>query len=237
MGICTSVSRGNKTVEAKSIKKRSENENITDENRINEQENKENKNNESLISKKSSKEDKEEKEDYPDIIISYLSNGKTEFEQTFKTKDNVSNLFDILLEKKSKYAEYDLIVNDKISLLTKLNEKIGSIFPQTEKGEVKMKYLGLDISDDVKSDYESSHEVIGTPLFNLGISGGDEKKNNTGNTKPINLFCSIDLLNTSKIEELPSLNTPRCFHSMIYIPKKYIFIVGGGTLDVELYLH
>ena len=43
MGICTSVSRGNKTVEAKSIKKRSENENITDENRINEQENKENK--------------------------------------------------------------------------------------------------------------------------------------------------------------------------------------------------
>jgi len=277
MGICTSVSRGNKTVEAKSIKKRSENENITDENRINEQENKENKNNESLISKKSSKEDKEEKEDYPDIIISYLSNGKTEFEQTFKTKDNVSNLFDILLEKKSKYAEYDLIVNDKISLLTKLNEKIGSIFPQTEKGEVKMKYLGLDISDDVKSDYESSHEVIGTPLFNLGenfgviiysvrdnnlkaeiiknkklakfsqlssicnmknllfISGGDEKKNNTGNTKPINLFCSIDLLNTSKIEELPSLNAPRCFHSMIYIPKKYIFIVGGGTLDVELY--
>ena len=140
-----------------------------------------------------------------------------------------------------------------------------------------MKYLGLDISDDVKSDYESSHEVIGTPLFNLGenfgviiysvrdnnlkaeiiknkklakfsqlssicnmknllfISGGDEKKNNSGNTKPINLFCSIDLLNTSKIEELPSLNTPRCFHSMIYIPKKYIFIVGGGTLDVELY--
>ena len=31
MGICTSVSRGNKTVEAKSIKKRSENENITDD--------------------------------------------------------------------------------------------------------------------------------------------------------------------------------------------------------------
>ena len=93
MGICTSVSRGNKTVEAKSIKKRSENENITDENRINEQENKENKNNESLISKKSSKEDKEEKEDYPDIIISYLSNGKTEFEQTFKTKEMIKLVY------------------------------------------------------------------------------------------------------------------------------------------------
>jgi hypothetical protein len=45
----------------------------------------------------------------------------------------------------------------------------------------------------------------------LFISGGDEKKNNTGNTKPINLFCSIDLLNTSKIEELPSLNVQNVF--------------------------
>ena len=275
MGICTSTGRSEKIIEARkrSISKNNE---IFSENKNTNEIKKDNKNNESLISDKDSRE-KEIKETYPDIIINYMSNGKTEFEQLFKTKDNISNLFDVLLEKKSKYAEYDLIANDKISLLTKLNEKIGSIFPQTEKGEVKMKYLGLDISDDVKSDYESSHEVIGTPLFNLGenfgviiysvrdnnlkaeiiknkklakfsqlssicnmknllfISGGDEKKNNTGNTKPINLFCSIDLLNTSKIEELPSLNTPRCFHSMIYIPKKYIFIVGGGTLDVELY--
>ena len=160
---------------------------------------------------------------------------------------------------------------------TKLNEKIGDIFPQTEKGEVNMLYLGLDISYDVKSEYESSYEVIGSPLFNLGenfgvliyfvkdnsfkaeiiqnkklskfsqlssicnannylyISGGDETKNNSGKPKPINLFFSIDLSNTNKIEELPQLNTARCFHSMIYIPKKYIFIVGGGTLDVELY--
>ena len=140
-----------------------------------------------------------------------------------------------------------------------------------------MLYLGLDISEDVKSEYESSNEAIGTPLFNLGekfgvliyfvkdnslkseiiqnkklskfnqlssvcnmkntlyISGGDESKNNSGKTKPINLFYSIDLLSVNKIEELPSLNTPRYFHSMIYIPKKYIFIVGGGTLDVELF--
>ena len=278
MGICTSVSRGNKTIQAKNLPKKIENEeNTNEENKINDREKNENKNNDSLISDKNSKEKLDEKEDYPDIIISYLSKGKTEFEQTFKTKDNVSNLFDILLEKKSKYEEYDLIANDKISLLSKLNEKIGNIFPKTEKGEVTMKYLGLDISNDLKSDYESSHEVIGTPLFNLGenfgvliynvrdntlkaeiiknkklskfnqlssicnmknilyISGGDEKKNNSGKTKPINLFCSIDLLNTSKIEDLPELKIARCFHSMIYVPKKYIFIIGGGTPDVELY--
>ena len=69
----------------------------------------------------------------------------------------------------------------------------------------------------------------------LYISGGDENKNSTEKTNPINLFYSIDLLNTNKIEELPSLNTARCFHSMIYIPNKYIFFVGGNTPDVELY--
>ena len=270
MGICTSVGRSSKTIQANKIPE-FKNEIISET-----KENKENKNEESLISDKNSRE-KEEKENYPDIIINYMSNGKSEFEQLFKTKDNISNLFDILLEKKSKYAEYDLIVNDKISLSSKLNEKIGNIFQQTEKGEVSMLYLGLDISEDVKSEYESSNEAIGTPLFNLGekfgvliyfvkdnsfkseiiqnkklskfnqlssvcnmkntlyISGGDESKNNSGKTKPINLFYSIDLLSVNKIEELPSLNTPRCFHSMIYIPKKYIFIVGGGTLDVELF--
>ena len=277
MGCCTAINRPNKIIQANKMSNAKNDLNLNSTSEKKEEiNNKEDKNNASLISEKNSNE-KEEKDNYPDIIITYMFNGKSEFEQTFKTKDNISNLFDILLEKKSKYAEYDLIVNDKISLSTKLNEKIGSIFPETVKAEVNMLYLGLDISDDIKSEYENNTEVIGSPLYNLGenfgvliyfikdnifraeiiknkklskfnhlssvcnmnnvlfISGGDEQKNNTGKTKPINLFYSIDLLKTNKIEELPSLNTPRCFHSMIYIPKKYIFIVGGGTLDVELY--
>ena len=277
MGCCTAINRPNKIIQANKMSNAKNDLNLNSTSEKKEEiNNKEDKNNASLISEKNSNE-KEEKDNYPDIIITYMFNGKSEFELSFKTKDNISNLFDILLEKKSKYAEYDLIVNDKISLSTKLNEKIGSIFPKTEKAEVNMLYLGLDISDDIKSEYENNTEVIGSPLYNLGenfgvliyfikdnifraeiiknkklskfnhlssvcnmnnvlfISGGDEQKNNTGKTKPINLFYSIDLLKTNKIEELPSLNTPRCFHSMIYIPKKYIFIVGGGTLDVELY--
>jgi hypothetical protein len=277
MGCCTAINRPNKIIQANKMSNAKNDLNLNSTSEKKEEiNNKEDKNNASLISEKNSNE-KEEKDNYPDIVITYMFNGKSEFELSFKTKDNISNLFDILLEKKSKYAEYDLIVNDKISLSTKLNEKIGSIFPKTEKAEVNMLYLGLDISDDIKSEYENNTEVIGSPLYNLGenfgvliyfikdnifraeiiknkklskfnhlssvcnmnnvlfISGGDEQKNNTGKTKPINLFYSIDLLKTNKIEELPSLNTPRCFHSMIYIPKKYIFIVGGGTLDVELY--
>ena len=284
MGICTSVSRKSKVIEANQMNKKDFdiNTNSAAFNKENSNNNQENKNNGSLISDKNSdekdiKSPEKEKNNYPDILINYMSNGKLELEQIFKTEDKVSNLFDILLEKKSKYAEYDLIANDKVSLLDKINEKISTIFPNTENAEVNMIYLGLDISDDVKSEYESSFDVIGTPLYDLGenlgiliynikdnsfsahiienkklnkfnqlssicnmknilyLSGGDEQKNNTGKNKPTDYFCSIDLFNLNKIAELPSLNTRRCFHSMIYIPKKYIFIVGGGTLDVEYY--
>ena len=268
MGICTSATKSRKIIQANPMSKEKNDETL-EKNKRNNSDNKENKKNISIISEKNSDKNSEEKENITDIIINYMLNGKSEFEQVFKTADKISNLFDILLEKKNKYNEYDLIANDTVHLSTKLNEKIGDIFPNTENAEVNMLYLGLDISDDVKSDYETSYDVLGTPLFNLGenigiliyhiqknnfsaeilqnkiltkfsnlssicnvnnflyISGGDENKNNTEKTKPIGLFYSIDLLNINKIEELPQLNTERCWHSMIYIPKKYIFIIGG----------
>ena len=181
-----------------------------------------------------------------------------------------------MLVKKSKYAEYDLTTNEYLSLSSKLNEKIGTIFPDTENVEVNMLYLGLDISNDIKTDYEISNTVIGMPLFDLGENTGlliyhkiEKKftseiiKNNTlskfnhlssicngknilylsggnltkksGKDESTNYFISIDLLNTKSIKDLPVLNIPRAWHSMIYIPKKYIYIVGGGTIETELY--
>jgi hypothetical protein len=116
-GICTSTGRSDKIVQARK-RNSAKNENILSEDRNTNEVKKDDKNNDPVISDRDSKE-KEIKETYPDIIINYMSNGKTEFEQLFKTKDNISNLFDVLLEKKSKYAEYDLIANDKISLSTK----------------------------------------------------------------------------------------------------------------------
>ena len=57
-----------------------------------------------------------------------------------------------------------------------------------------------------------------------------------------NDFFYIDLRelnendNKIMIRELPNLNEPRTWHSMIYVPKKYIFIVGGSnTKSVELF--
>ena len=68
----------------------------------------------------------------------------------------------------------------------------------------------------------------------LYLSGGDTTKESEKSI-PTNYFTSIDLLNTNSINDLPKLNVPRLRHSMIYIPKKYIYIVGGGTSETELY--
>ena len=48
-------------------------------------------------------------------------------------------------------------------------------------------------------------------------------------------FYAIDLFNCDKIEQLPNLNEARGWHSMLYVPNSFIFIVGGTTKAVELY--
>ena len=79
---------------------------------------------------------------------------------------------------------------------------------------------------------------------NLYFSGGDNEQTydpDKSNLK-YNDFFYIDLTklkdNRNKIiiNELPNLNESRTWHSMIYIPYKYIFIVGGSnTKSVEIY--
>ena len=67
----------------------------------------------------------------------------------------------------------------------------------------------------------------------LYISGGESDNEGT------NRFIKIEL---NKLEEnkliyknLISLNYKRYWHSMIFIPEKYIFIVGGPNEEVEMY--
>ena len=41
--------------------------------------------------------------------------------------------------------------------------------------------------------------------------------------------------NIISIKQLPNLLEPRTWHSMIFVPDKYIFIVGGSSESVEIY--
>jgi hypothetical protein len=190
-GICTSLNKKKEIRANRRNSQRTENENNSNANNNNsnikyedEKDNKKeqknsntNRSNSNMISDdedetKDNKKNKKPENDNtylsnPDIIISYLNNGKTVFQEVFKTNDNISNLFDILLMKKSQYAQYDLIANEELSLSSKLNEKIGTIFPNTENAEVRMVYMGLDLSDDMKTFYENHNRAIGIPLFNV----------------------------------------------------------------------
>ena len=78
----------------------------------------------------------------------------------------------------------------------------------------------------------------------LYFSGGenDQTYDPDKTVAKYNDFFYIDLRelnennNKIMIRELPNLNESRTWHSMIYVPKKYIFIVGGSnTKSVELY--
>ena len=57
-------------------------------------------------------------------------------------------------------------------------------------------------------------------------------------TKEIDQVNPVEERNTQNfldIKKLPNLLEPRTWHSMIFIPDKYIFIVGGNTKSVEVY--
>ena len=78
----------------------------------------------------------------------------------------------------------------------------------------------------------------------LYFSGGEKEQSYEVEEKSTqyNEFISIDLTKLSsnndklEINQLPNLNVPRTWHSMIFVPNKYIFIVGGSnTKSVELY--
>ena len=70
----------------------------------------------------------------------------------------------------------------------------------------------------------------------LYICGGESKENiGTNNRNYISNFIKIDLFKSELINELPNLEQSRAWHSMIFIPPKYIFIVGGDTKTVELF--
>ena len=229
-------------------------------------------------------EDKnQEKKAFP-VITFKIENKDQEYTEKVNSSEKISYLFNLISKyKKKKYSEYDLLTNEEnqdgyVSLSSKLNEEIGSVFPNKETVSLKMLYLGLEISLNVKNDYEVTTTLIGEPLFDLGgnigllifhkyeksftseilkneklskynhlssycncknvlyICGGESQENKgTNNRNYISDFTQIDLFNTESINDMPSLEEPRAWHSMIFIPSKYIFIVGGDTKVVEIF--
>jgi hypothetical protein len=92
-----------------------------------------------------------------------------EYTEKVKSSEKISYLFNLISKYKiKKCSEYDLMFEEDISLASKLTEEIGVFFKTEDNVTLKMLYLGLNISFDIKKDYESSNTLIAQPLYDLG---------------------------------------------------------------------
>lgn len=95
-------------------------------------------------------------------------------------------------------------------------------------------------SDDFEKNTIEYNDFFCIDLHQLNSNNNNENNDNdiiseNDNILTNNLTANINEKNELKIKQLPNLLEPRTWHSMIFVPEQYIFIVGGSTKSVELY--
>ena len=120
------------------------------------------------------------------------------------------------------------------------NEKFGVITYDINTNSISSYYY--NISEYPILNYINNFTAYCNAKGFLYFSGGESEISNDLDKTSLkyNDFFSLDLSTLTKdkleINELPNLKESRTWHSMIYVPNKYIFIVGGSnTKSVELY--
>jgi hypothetical protein len=107
-----------------------------------------------------------------------------------------------------------------------------------DKRTLQLKLHTLRSNDYVK--YFGYFSSFCNGVDTLYISGGEREKKDskgekTGDMEAMGHFVAVDL-NKATVKPLKSLIIPRYWHSMIFVPHKWIFIVGGANRkEVELY--
>ena len=86
-----------------------------------------------------------------------------------------------------------------------------------------------DVIQKNELNYYSEFSSYCNGCNKLYISGGQTKQE-----IPLGNFWTIDL-NTKEVEKHPTGMNPKKQHSMIYIPKQYVFIVGGNSEETFYY--
>lgn len=80
----------------------------------------------------------------------------------------------------------------------------------------------LNFSKDLENE-DPAHNIEETNMVENSLTRNENNLNNNNNKLGFTL------------KQLPNLIEPRTWHSMIFVPDKYIFIVGGSTKSVEIY--
>ena len=154
------------------------------------------------------------------------------------------------------YIKYNLIIGSPIFDNPDL---LSIIIFYTQNKELKLYNIESNDSQFSLMSKFNSFTAYCSAKGYLYISGGEPNQNENEDSEnkknEFNDFISINLsklISTKEIDQvnpveerntqnfldikkLPNLLEPRTWHSMIFIPDKYIFIVGGNTKSVEVY--
>ena len=219
-GACSSTKdKKGKEVKANDPKgKKNEKENDKEEEKKEEEKKEKSSSSSSTEEEKKEEEKKDIKPAFEELTVKYILKGEEKYTQKYSTREKIASLFDILYQNENKYSEYDLITSNQVSLKSHLNECIYQIFNESEEIEVNLFYLGLEISNDIRKEYESSSTIIATPLFNIGDDIGLVIYNKF--TKKV----SGKILNNSR--DLTKFN-----HLSSYCNGRNFLFIAGGESD------
>lgn len=182
-----------------------------------------------------------------DYKYTYISNNE-EIEFSFYLSETLISKFPFALSSPLKinltYTGLAISNNVKQFYIDNINIISSPVFPV----DLPSNNLSLILFDKTKGLFEVKNIIINDEDINLSVSNFsaycnmDNKlfisggmQNETGQNQLTNVFFYINL-RTLEIKRLPNLKENRAWHSMIFVPEKYIFIVSGlGSKLVELY--
>ena len=184
-----------------------------------------------------------------DIVEQYKKDMSGDFtgdnEIVWKCNDSPMNLddkLDTLIPKDSQKIDlniqYDIKglpsvqsqIEDEVDRVAKPLSNPFEVFIFSKK-EKMCQTVGFDEDVIQKNElnYYSGFSSYCNGCNKLYISGGQNQQE-----IPLGHFWTIDL-NTKEVETHPTGMNPKKQHSMIYIPKQYVFIVGGNSEDTFYY--
>jgi hypothetical protein len=185
---------------------------------------------------------KEKNDDYTYIFnneIKYVLDNKKEIEEEDILKNILLNNEDITLNININFCglknipfNIDKYIYDRLEVIGKPIKLDRFLIFNFYKETNSLKQLILENENIEESEikYFSSISSFCNGLNKLYIYGGEK------NEKEIGIFWTIDLLN-NKINQIKPKEKlqPLIFHSLIFIPKKYIFIIGGENNNKTFY--
>ena len=168
------------------------------------------------------------------IIESYIEKNPIIGSPIFDNPDYFAIITFNTKSKELKFFNYDQ-KNSEFSLLSKFNSFTAYC---NANGNLYISGGENEQSEDLEKSVEEYNDFFCIDLNQLNSNNNNNYTNadiSDNDNILTNNLTNINEKNELNIKSLPNLLGPRTWHSMIFVPEKYIFIVGGSSKSVEIY--